>query len=106
MYNFSLFLNFLVIQIDFKITKKLLTAILGKKKGKPQANQTITKEDTSIMISLIPKKKSCTEVNKLHHTSDKINDSTNLNLEPVNKNSSLELIKLNIPHTFLNTRKR
>ena len=56
MYNFSLFLNFLVIQIDFKITKKLLTAILGKRKGKPQANQTITKEDTSIMISLIPKK--------------------------------------------------
>ena len=56
MYNFSLFLNFLVTQIDFKITKKLLTAILGKKKGKPQANQTITKEDTSIMISLIPKK--------------------------------------------------
>ena len=56
MYNFSLFLNFLVVQIDFKITKKLLTAILGKKKGKPQANQTITKEDTSIMISLIPKK--------------------------------------------------
>lgn len=81
----------LVIQIDFKITKNLPTDILGKKKettSKPKDN----KGRHIHYDQFNTEKKSCTKVNKLHHTPDKSNDTTNLNLKLVNKNSSLELI--------------
>ena len=102
-YNCSLKLNLLVIQIDLKLRKNFLLLSLGRKKGDRRKTKD-NKGRLFIMISLIPKEKSCTEVDKLHHIPYRRNDSIS-KLE-INKSQLVTwTYKLNIPHNFRNTGK-